>query len=61
MRRSPDTWDMNAADKLNGTTQDKAATEETPVAERLETALGGDLTRFLLSALAPQTLQRGGR
>ena len=52
---------MNAADKLNGTTQDKAATEETPVAERLETALGGDLTRFLLSALAPQTLQRGGR
>jgi hypothetical protein len=25
--------------------------ERIPVAERLETALGGDLTRFLLSAL----------
>jgi hypothetical protein len=32
--------------------RESASPEELPVAERLENALGGDLTRFLLSALA---------
>lgn len=48
---------MNAAETFNRETQDEGsrdgvAPEHLPAAERLETALGGDLTRFLLSALA---------
>jgi hypothetical protein len=48
---------MSAAQNPDPRTEDTFAREEgatppLPVAERLESALGGDLTRFLLSALA---------
>jgi hypothetical protein len=52
-----DTWGMSAAHQLQRP-EDLLDRESTPpedlapVVERLEVALGGDLTRFLLSALA---------
>jgi hypothetical protein len=42
---------MTAAPHLNPA-QDKGSPKRRPAAERLESALGGDLTRFLLTALA---------
>jgi hypothetical protein len=42
---------MNAAPNLEPPAQDQAVPDRVPAAERLETALGGDLTRFLLSGL----------
>ena len=58
---------MNAAETNDRRIDDafgpeQAAPERAPVAERLETALGGDLTRFLLSALGGvQAPSRGER
>jgi hypothetical protein len=48
---------MNAAEIFNRAEddlfgRDASAPDQAPAAERLETALGSDLTRFLLSALA---------
>ena len=50
----PDTSAMTAADHFQQPEgEDGSVTpDQTPVTERLESALGGDLTRFLLSALA---------
>jgi len=49
---------MNAAPNLERSAQEQAVPERLPAAERLETALGGDLTRFLLTGLVAAASNR---
>ena len=56
MAGRPPGGDIRAMDAQEQRLDQPKTPERAPAAERLETALGGDLTRFLLTALAkPKT------